>query len=152
ISDHWLYGQTTILDDLLKTCSFTYTDRILARIRAKVSNFPEPSGVEVSHEIWTPDRTDVRAAVERIWGSDHREDLLKEAEWFEEQARPHLVQIAVLDGIAGRLRASRIRVAELDASDWQVIKLFHEWLNRQDLGFPVELCVRATKQIIGDFE
>lgn len=157
LSDRWLYEQSTVIGNLLKISPFVYERRILhrglPRIRAKVTNYEgEIGSVKVEHEIWTPDQADVKAVVERIWGADHRGELIREAEWFEEQSRPHLLQIAILDRVAARLRASRIRVdaASADAHDRQAVERFRAWLEHQDLGFPAELCVRATQEILDD--
>lgn len=60
--------------------------------------------------VWTPDRPDVRANVERIWGSDNRDVQRVEAEWFEKQVRHYLLVNEVLVRAIRRLAADDIYV------------------------------------------
>jgi hypothetical protein len=150
VSDHMLFGQQTILGQTNKLSAHFYTQRLLhlslPGIRGKLTSFNASHSAKVVHEIWSPEQTDVRAAVGRIWARDQRDDLLTEARWFEEQARPYLLQIAVLQRITDRLLRSRIKVVE-----GEVWGHFDAWLKRADLGFPADLCVKATNRVLGDF-
>lgn len=152
VTEHMLYGQQTIVGNLMKASPSFYLDRLLHAslpgIRAKLTKFEDSHIAEVVHEVWTPETVDVRAEVERIWGRDKRADLLIEAVCFEKQARPYLLQIAVLGGIADRLVKSRIKA--LDDKPEEVWKAYDSWLLRTEPGFPGELCVRATDRIFDE--
>jgi len=122
----------------------------LPGIRATLDrDLPQPYS-KVIHEIWTPERPDVRGAVGRIWASDPRADLLKEAEWFEKQSKPRLLQIAILNRIAERLAKSRVAVVdEKGELDWP---RYREWLKTARIGFPVDLCIKVTKSLLSHGE
>jgi hypothetical protein len=145
-----LYEHKTFIDELFAYNPERFARRVLhgklPGIRATLDrDTPEPYS-KVTHEIWTPERPDVRGAVERIWASDPRADLLKEAEWFEKQSRPRLLQIAVLDRIAARLAKSRIAiVAEKGELVWRRYRL---WLQTARIGFPMDLCVQVTERLL----
>ena len=153
MTDNMLYGQQTILGNLLKYSPAFFVDRMLHAslpgIRAKLTNHEESHVAQVVHEVWTPPTTDVRAVIGRIWERDQRDDLLTEALWFEEQTKPYLLQIAVLNRIADRLIQGRIRaVADKPEKVWAV---YDAWLKKTDLGFSGELCVKATDSILGEY-
>jgi hypothetical protein len=100
--------------------------------------------VQVVHEVWSPERADVRARVEQLWARDQRDDLLKEGVWFERQARALLLEAAILDRVAERLVKCRTRVVATTYPEaWD---RFEGWLRTTDLGFPPGLAIDAVKE------
>ena len=149
-SDAMLYEHRSIVDRLFAHHPQRFARRLLHSglpgIRARLDrDYPEPAS-EVVHEIWSPEQPDVVRSVERIWSRDQRDDLISELRSFEEQARPFLIQIAILNRIADRLTRSRIRVVERE--EGRVWDRYNDWLRSHDFGVDAKLCVQATDRLL----
>jgi hypothetical protein len=149
-SDAMLYDHKSIVDRLFAYHPQRFATRMLHAglpgIRARLDrDYPRPAS-EVIHEIWSPQSPNVTKSVERIWSGDQREDLIAELRSFEEQSRPHLIQIAILNRISDRLARSRIRI--VDRGESHLHDRYNDWLRSHDFGFDAKLCVEATDRLL----
>lgn len=149
-SDAMLFDHKSIVDELFALDPQRFARRILHAglpgIKAQLDrDIGEPVS-KVVHEIWSPQQTDVRSTVEQIWLSDQRPTLTSELRSFQEKARPHLLQIAILSQIADHLASSRIRV--IDMEEHAALARYNAWLKTQDFDYDTKICVEATDRIL----
>ncbi|WP_165227540.1 hypothetical protein [Aquisphaera insulae] len=137
ISYDSLFEARNIIQEITRFEAPRFAERILGqdlpRIRFHVERRDDSMTAKVTHVIWTPKRPDVRANVERIWKSDNREDLLTEANWFEQQHRYYLVVNEVLIRAIRRLAQDRTLVP----GRWTDEKV-QKWIRKTEIGFPQE--------------
>jgi|GEM_PF-5643849 len=145
ISFETLFEARNIIQQMARFEAPRFAERVLAdglpRIRFHVHRRDGFITAKVKHVVWTPDRPDVRANVERIWGSDNRDALRAEAEWFEKQARHYLLVNEVLVRVTRRLAHDRI-----SEPGRRLDEKVQSWANRTDIGFPHELVSNILRE------
>jgi len=149
-SDAMLFDHKTIVDELFAHEPQRFARRILHAglpgIKAQLDRDFHESASKVVHEIWSPEKPDVRATVERIWSSDQRRSFIKELCSFQEQARPFLLQIAILTQVADHLARSRMKV--VDTEEVVALARYNEWLKSHEFGYRADLCQMATDRML----
>jgi hypothetical protein len=133
-----LFEARNILQQMTRYEALRFAERILGdglpRIRFHVHRRDDFTTAKVKHVVWTPDRPDVGANVEAIWGSDNRDALRVEADWFEKQVRHYLLINEVLVRAIRRLASDDINVRGKSVEE-----KIQKWATRTDIGFPNEL-------------
>ncbi len=149
-SDAMLFEHKSMVDELFAHEPQRFARRILHTglpgINALLDRELDKPVSKVVHVIWSPEQPDVKSTVEQIWLSDQRPSLISELRTFEEKARPHLLQIAILNQVADHLARSRLRI--VDTEEVAALDRYNKWLKTQHFDYDAKICVEATDRIL----